>query len=166
LELAKAMIPQSFKSSEKSLATQHRVRSTAAGTTEGSNGRVSGKGDVALSPAASNTSSHVFRFSTRRLADSSLPVYWDVDLLRVIFALDHVHTLHTTPSSIRAQAASLMSEVSDEAVAAASDDISPWVRYLLFPKAVLRCWPFGDPRYKLGQRMRRKAERDYIYHNI
>ncbi len=81
--------------------------------------------------------------------------------------MDSVHTLPSIPSSIRPQVASLMSEVSNEAVAAgASGDISAWVRYLLLPKAILRCWPSGDPRYKLGQRKRRKAERDDIFHSI
>ncbi len=92
---------------------------------------------------------------------------WDAHLLQVVLCLDHIRTLDYVSKQATAQVASVQEQ---QLLRTARDQrdgsMRAWVEATLFPLAVLRCWPAGDHRYKLGRRKRQRAECDSVFNRL
>jgi hypothetical protein len=106
----------------------------------------------------------------RRLANVSDTSFasqfqWDTGLLRRFLAVDNVYTYKVIPPHLRLRITALF-EACFQHIISTPDDISFWVELFILPRAILSCWPSGDPRYKLRSRKRKQAEYKCISENI
>ncbi len=118
------------------------------------------------STASTPSDRYNFRTNERRLRESFLqsnvPLNWtDIRLLQSVLQVENARTYISIPSYVRERVAvvytRLLTQITDN-----PDSIQAWIELLLFPRAVLLCWPMGDPRYKLSLRKRQRAECECI----
>ncbi len=103
-----------------------------------------------------------FRHSERRQQQSYQQQHFHLDwtsvgLLQSVLQIENIRTHDWIPPYVRDRVTLTfyrhLLQIKNN-----PDSLQSWIELFIFPRAVLRCWSTGDPRYKLGRRKRQRAE--------